>query len=334
LEYCRAFTPSGLWFPLLTFSIQPGFAGESNDFESPTSTNEKSYSQLLYLARNASLLLFPLQTFKMADTFRDDASRQDKSGFDYKTAGIGFGAMVLIFGTIIGVLVAQNKTLDTSDPATVAPTVVTDGNATTVVGGSATTVDLTCDKMEKDFSTKSIVLTMSVSSSISAVEIEYAANTFEKTYTAMLSNQLEAAQEDYCDPFCRKITAVTVDSNSLMAGEATAQARQASSCDAMLEMTFNVEGTYVGCEDTEFPGLFAAETRRALRKNLRSAVVRSLQDAEEEATACPVCPDDVDSLGLVSPSNQALKNVMMDFVTVLPAICELRKVEIIPANDE
>ena len=292
------------------------------------------------------------------DTFRDDASRQDKGeGFNTKFAVLAFGLMAIIFGTIIGVLVTRNNSLDTTDP-TEAPVAAPDTNGTVIVesGGPATTVDLDCAKMEKPFSTKSIVLTMSVSSTISAVEIDYAANTFEKTYSAMLSNQLEAAQEDFCDPFCRTISAVTVDSNSLMGGDATAEARQSGECDSMLEMTFVVEGTFVGCEDTAFPGLFAPAARRHLRSS--SFTVRSLQDAEEDMMMeeedmeedmmmeeedmmmedsmadCPVCPDDVESLGLVSPSNQMLKNVMKDFVTVLPAICNLNKVEIIPANDE
>lgn len=304
-----------------------------------------------------------VQASASKDEFKDDASRVESNEFDWKFAGIALVATAVIFGTIIGVLVNQNNSLDTSpDPA---PAPVTDGNSTDTVtvqsSGSATTVDLDCDVMMKDFSTKAIVMTMAVSSSISAVEINYAANTLEKTYSSMLSNQLEQARADYCDPYCRMISAVTVDSNSLMTSEATAEARQAGTddCDAMLELTFNVEGSYYGCEDTVFPGLFASpEARRMLRASVvgsSSSNVRFLQDAEEDMmeeeammedgemedtteddmdASCPVCPDDVQSLGLVSPTSAQLKNVIKPFVTVLPAICGLNKVEVIPSNDE
>jgi hypothetical protein len=219
------------------------------------------------------------------------------------------GAMVVIFGAIIGTIVVRNKTLDTSDPATTAPT----------VSGNTTNVTLGCDTMMKEFESESLVVTMSVMSGISAVEIEYAANVFEETYGAMLANELSQAQADYCDPYCRKITNVVVSANALTtSAAATAEARQSSgACDASLELTFSVEGTWYGCEETVWPGLFAPDGRRALQKNLR----RILEEVAEDS--CPVCPDDATSLGLVSPSTTQLKEVMAEFVAVLPAICEL-----------
>lgn len=261
------------------------------------------------------------------DTFRDDAARKEAVKFDYKFCGIAFGVMFVIFGVIIGLLVSQNSSLETSVPATEAPVPVvasSAGNTTTSnstsESSSASEVDLSCEKIMRNFSDNALMITLSVASSISSIEIDYAANVFEQTYSAMLANELTQAQADYCDPYCRKIVDVTVTSNSLT----VAEARQAGECDSTLTMTFTVEGTFYGCEDTVFPGLFGVEGRRALKKNLR----RILQDDADE-DSCRVCPDGSTSLGLVSPSISNLRDTMKQFVTALPAICELTDASVI-----
>jgi len=271
-----------------------------------------------------------------SDEFRDDSSiRSKKTDFDWKFAGIAFGAMVIIFGVIIGTLVSKNNSLDTSDSTS------TDATTTaTTTESPANSVDLgSCEtKSMMDFTSNTVVLTLAVTPDISALEIEYAAKTFEKTYGALLENKLEQAQADYCDPYCRRITNVNVDSNSLTAA---ASARQASptGCDAELKLTFSVEGTYYGCEDTVFPGLFTVDdgerrqltetiNNNHLRRILAPPKTRKLQEDDEES--CPICPDDVESLGLVSPSIDQLTEVMHDFVSVLPAICELKHAELTP----
>lgn len=226
---------------------------------------------------------------------------------------MGVGA--IIFGVIIGTIVTRNKTLDTSGPATAAPIV---GNSTTVAS---------CDTMMMNFTSQEVEVTMSVMSTITALEIQYAANVFEKTYGAMLANELAEAQADFCDPFCRKITEVVVSNNTLTTAAATATARQSGpSCNASLKLTFSVVGTWQGCEDTVWPGLFGAEGRRALQKNLR----RILEEESEE-DSCPVCPDGATTLGLVAPSTTQLKDTMTGFVAVLPAICELTDAQLIVA---
>ncbi|KAG7355231.1 hypothetical protein IV203_004587 [Nitzschia inconspicua] len=250
----------------------------------------------------------------MPEQFKDDTSRQTAQGpkFNWQFFGIAMGFMVITFGVIIGTLVSQNNKLDTSDP-TPAP----------VESTNATNVTLGCESMMKDFDAETMVVTMNVASTISAIEIEYAANVFEKTYGAMLANELSQAQAAYCDPYCRKITDVEVSANSLTTS-ATSSARQSSSCDSSLALTFSVKGTWFGCEDTAWPGLFAPEGRRALKKSLR----RILEETEETDT-CSSCPDSAQSLGLVSPSMAQLKEVMSEFVAVLPAICEVTDVQLV-----
>jgi hypothetical protein len=145
----------------------------------------------------------------------------------------------------------------------------------------------------------------------------------------MLENELAAAQADYCDPYCRKIVDVKVVSTSL---SPTSQARQADTdgCDAELVLVFSVEGTYHGCADTEFPGLFSISSgTRALQKNVRFVPRTRMLEGHEAMEACPVCPDDVQSLGLVSPSTAQIQEVMQEFVTVLPAICGLDMSEVV-----
>jgi hypothetical protein len=246
----------------------------------------------------------------------DYPSPPEKPKFDWKFFGIAMAVMVGIFGTIIGILVSKNATLDTSDPMTAPPTVT-----------NSTNVTLGCETSMMTFEAESLVVTMSVSSSVSAVEIEYAANVFKRTYDGLLANELES-QENYCDPYCRNITDVVVSSNTLTT---TAQTRQSSSdCDSSLTLTFSLKGTWIGCNDTVWPGLFVTEGQRLLRKNLR----RVLQEMEQTGSAdsCPVCPDDGTTLGLVSPSTAQLKDVMDEYFTAIPTICELTDAQWVSAS--
>jgi hypothetical protein len=84
-----------------------------------------------------------------------------------------------------------------------------------------------------------------------------------------------------------------------------------------------IEGTYFGCNDTMFPGLFV-EGRRQLQKFLRVAPrLRMLQDTMENSTMedCPVC--DGGTVGFISPSTEELTGVLKDYISGIPTICEL-----------
>jgi hypothetical protein len=245
------------------------------------------------------------------ENFRDDGSRYEKPKFDWQFFGISMVAMVVIFGVIIGVLVSKNATLDTSSPATSPPNATNSTNSTNITLG--------CETSMKTFESKGLIITMSVASTVSAVEIEYAVNVFKRTYGAMLANELEQAKADYCDPYCRNITDVVVSFNTLT----TPDARQASTdCDSSLSLTFSVEGTWYGCNDTAWPGLFIKDGSRRIRRNLRR-ILEELTDEEESSDSCPVCDEDNPNLGLVAPSISELKEVMNEFFTVIPTICEL-----------
>jgi hypothetical protein len=262
---------------------------------------------------------------------------------NWAQCGLAMGVMVIIFGVIIGILVGQNKNLDTSDPPAPAPAATNSTNSTSI-GGSNTTVDLGgCDLVMKDFTANDLVLTMSVSSEISALEINYASSVFEKTYTSLLKNELAAATSEYCDPYCRDITSINVTSNTLTTPEA--EARQSGpNCDATLELTFSVMGTFVGCNDTVFPGLFSSGRRQLVQvqqPKLRFDVRRALEDemdmegTEEDmdmTAECPSCLDDESTLGFASPSLDGVKTLLSDYVTVLPAVCELTDAVIKPAE--
>jgi hypothetical protein len=233
-------------------------------------------------------------------------------------ATLGLGAV--IFGVIIGVLVQQTKDIPMPTPAP-SPDNTTMANST-----SSTPADLaSCNKTMMDFPSSKIDLVMAVSSSISSLEIDYAKNVFAKTYGALVKNQLEQAQTNFCDPFCRTITATTVV-NSAITAAAAAQAKQGDttngSCDSQLQLTLSVDGTYWGCEDTVFPGLFTISDQA---RYLRTAAARSgfSPRALQEGETCPVCTGDAASLEFSAPSVDQLKEAMQTYVTVLPGICEL-----------
>jgi hypothetical protein len=230
--------------------------------------------------------------------------------------------------------------LDTSDPAP-APTLAPESNTTTTdISSNNSTVDLECDLMRKNFTANNLVLTLAVKTDISNIEIDYATAVLEKTYTSLLANELAQSLSQYCDPYCRQIESIIVLSSDLVTPDGeTSEARQQQDddCDATLVLTFGVEGTYVGCEDTEFPGLFTSGRRQLVqiqaskvRRNLN--VLRVLQDTEanmEPDAACGSCPNDSNTLGLPAPTVDAMSELLSDFVEVLPSICAVTDAQVV-----
>ncbi|KAG7345635.1 hypothetical protein IV203_033166 [Nitzschia inconspicua] len=263
---------------------------------------------------------------------KEEMIAEAKRNFNWKVFLTVVCILVIALGVTIGILVSRNKDTDTSDDAA-----ATSAANSTSSASTNDPIDLDCEMKTIEFSDSNLVLTMSVDSGISSIEMEYAAAVFEKTYTSMLANELSASLNEYCDPYCRQITGLTVLSNELISPEESADSRQSSDCDATLKLVMGIEGTFVGCEDTPFPGLFSAGRRQLIqiqrskvRMNLNTP--RFLQpgaEGTEMDPMCPSCPDDSNSLGLQAPAVPSMVEILDGFVSVLPAICELTDAEIV-----
>jgi len=99
----------------------------------------------------------------------------------------------------------------------------------------------------------------------------------------------------------------------------------------MLELTFSLEGTYWGCEDEEFPGLFSPDTGARQLKTTQNFLRKPSPPRflEEEYDECPVCPEDSSTTGLTAPTSESLLELMNPYVAVLPAVCELTSAKIV-----
>jgi hypothetical protein len=112
--------------------------------------------------------------------------------FDWKFFLIAMAVLVGVFGTIIGIGRSKHQ-LRHLFGCHQAPTEMT--NTTT-----SSTVDMDCVMMTMNFTANNLVLTMSVQSSTSGVEIDYTTAVLEKAYTSMLQNELTQLLSQYCDP--------------------------------------------------------------------------------------------------------------------------------------
>jgi uncharacterized membrane protein YhaH (DUF805 family) len=219
-----------------------------------------------------------------------------------------------------------------------------------------------CTMTMQNFTESTMMMTMTVvSSTISAVEIQYAASVFEKTYVAMLHNELDGFKATYCDPHCREVTGVRITSgqsaDTLFDGNSTAgEDEDASSnatattagCDSEIYLTMVLEGYWWGCADEEFPGLFSDfaggnnNTANIFDDGSNGTTVtaearnggdgrRFLQDVSGiEEYYCPVCSANSSSLtNITAPSPEELVAAMSPYMTVLPSVCELTSITIV-----
>ena len=137
-------------------------------------------------------------------------------------------------------------------------------------------------------------------------------------------------------------------------------------CDGLLEMTFSVNGTYLACDGTAFPGLFDSQSTLMTTDTLSSEEARgadrrfrqligeefhSLGSAEVqheaqsllrrgrvspgrlleevgERTCGRECPSSAETLGQTVPSPDVLKSILQPFVAVLPPICGIVEVTV------
>jgi hypothetical protein len=246
--------------------------------------------------------------------------------------------VVFVVAAIIGVAIAvsrRNRDADapasTPAPATDAPSAVPESTgAPSVVStseGPGTNLPIDCEQVEKEFSVP-LYVTMAVSSDITDVEINYAASVFQRTYVAVVRGYAEGLP-DFCDPFCRYVADVEVVSSEVSVANGSSFVEEG--CDSELDMTFNVTGTFVGCPETEFPGLFgtsslrqlyalATETASRASTLLRGGSVRWLQESEQ---LCGSCPDESSSLGNVVPTEDEMREIMDPLLSILPDVCAL-----------
>jgi hypothetical protein len=194
----------------------------------------------------------------------------------------------------------------------------------------------TCERTMYGFTSSSLVLTMTVASTFTAVDMDYSANVFQKTYMGMLQNRFEDAAVNYCDPYCRTITDVVVVDNNAVA----ATAKQATDCTIEVQITLAAEGTYWGCDGQGFPGLFASDGGRQLKtttSSTRMDRVLSPKDSTTTSTSkstCPACTDVDTTLDLSAPGPDDLLSIMGPYVEVLPAVCDLLSAEILGTMHE
>jgi hypothetical protein len=135
----------------------------------------------------------------------------------------------------------------------------------------------------------------------------------------MIHNTLGEMKANYCDPYCREITDVSVieteTSNIFEVSE-----RQGNECDTELKLTFQLEGTYWACEGDPFPGLFADPTNESQALGMTGMVLGD--------TKCQVCPEDSSS-GPIAPTSAEFLEAMKPYTTVLNPICELLSAEVV-----
>ena len=137
-------------------------------------------------------------------------------------------------------------------------------------------------------------------------------------------------------------------------------------CDTLLEMSFSVNGTYVACDGTAFPGLFdsstdsttsqeargsdrfrqligeefrwleSAEIKDGTQSSLRGRGIpgRLLEGHGERACGREQCPSNAESLGQTVPSPDVLKTVLEPFVAVLSPVCGIVEVTVPDAEEE
>ncbi|KAG7342381.1 hypothetical protein IV203_007474 [Nitzschia inconspicua] len=224
--------------------------------------------------------------------------------------------LLLLIALVLGLSIGLTRQKDSGKPATTPPTDAPT-NASTPVN---------CEQEEKEFSVSGLVVAMAVNADISDVEIAYAARVFQRTYVAMLTGAVED-NADYCDPFCRSISNIEVVGNQVVPLEDSSIVEEG--CDATLDLIFGVNGTFVGCPDTEFPGLFFTPRRQLLSianqaalntaSFLRGGSVRWLVDVEP---LCGSCPDNSSSsIVNVVPTEDDMIEIINPLLSILPGVC-------------
>jgi hypothetical protein len=165
--------------------------------------------------------------------------------------------------------------------------------------------------------------------------------------------------------YCREITSISISNQELVedTNGVLNETFTEAGCDALLDMTFAVYGTYLACDGEEFPGLFDTTTtetgtsseqargadrvRQLVGEKLRSSESVKAQDdvqsllrgkgrhLEEvpEGTCGAECPSDTENSGLAAPSTSVIKEVFEPFVTVLQPICGVVDVSV-PSQEE
>jgi hypothetical protein len=142
-----------------------------------------------------------------------------------------------------------------------------------------------------------------------------------------MNNHLDLLESNYCDPYCRDITLVSVV-ETYTSNIFDAVARQApNKCDTELILTLQVEGTYWTCEGYPFPGLFSDPLSVGSEaSNMTSDELIRMISGDE---MCQQCSEESTHDGLIAPSPLDLLEAMKPYATVLDPICDLLSAEVL-----
>jgi hypothetical protein len=186
-----------------------------------------------------------------------------------------------------------------------------------------------CTRVIKAFPNNTIVsLAFEVASDIWQGEVGYAAVVFHKTFNSLSAN---------CDPqHCRHITSQAVIWDRL----SNSTILSPGGCDAVLELQLEIEGSYLGCAesevDEEFFGLFfedAKDATRNLRGVLRRHATANFFDSERllQQDSFGRC---ITGFSIESPSecpadsrSAAVVDIINDMASSIPAVCRLESVQ-------
>jgi hypothetical protein len=143
-----------------------------------------------------------------------------------------------------------------------------------------------------------------------------------------MNNNLELLESNYCDPYCRDITLVSVvDTYTSNIFDAAVARQSSNECDTELILTLQVEGTYWACEGQPFPGLFSDPLSvESEASNMTSGELLRMISGDE---MCQECPEESTHDGLVAPSPLDLLEAMKPYATVLDPICDLLSAEVL-----
>ncbi|KAL3915606.1 MAG: hypothetical protein SGILL_005567 [Bacillariaceae sp.] len=251
----------------------------------------------------------------LADDESEGSSVQSQSHFKRNIIVVVVVCVILI-GAIVGIVLGTKNSK--SSPATPVPTMSNDPAIDTGVSTNSgliqsdTNLDLpapvseSCEMEMNNFTRSEVVLTMSVASDISATEIQYAADIFGKTYGG-------SSLIGFCDPKCRKINDVylqeaTVFRNIFENGSQVS--KSGSTCNQEVKITISTGGSFYGCPEEQFPGLFSDDLAIA---------TRTLPLDSE----CQVCTP-----GRAGPTPADLLDAMKRYLTILGSVCDLVSLEV------
>lgn len=289
--------------------------------------------------------------------------RGSNDGFDCRICALALCCCLMIGGAIAGVILAlvllplhpapvtmpsANASASSKEQAPApagVPTVTpsTAISATTDVPTSSP-IESTTDPLFPKCSTTiqmpfpdtyTVALYLQVNGDITETDIQYASKVLERSL-----DSISEGDSSSCDKYCRDVTAATVISSLLLSDASSSLLSQAhTTCHQTLKVVFAIKGTYWGCNDEPFPGIFQKEGNKGNdtnsttdnifnRKKVMLRGRRQLQDQDESAVDVCSCIEqgDDDSANLAPTPNQLVEE-MEPLLVALPGICSIQSIQ-------